>query len=44
MVATEVLDEVHATDAVRSWVVLSDKVPMAVNCWAVPAAIMDWLA
>lgn len=33
-------DEVQATAAVRSCVVLSVYVPMAVNCWVVPAAIL----
>jgi len=32
MVATDVGDELQVTKDVRSWVVLSDKVPVAVNC------------
>jgi len=31
-VATAVLDELHVTEAVRSCVVLSEKVPVATNC------------
>ncbi len=32
MVATPVLDEAHCTVVVKSWVVLSEKMPVAVNC------------
>ena len=32
MVAVEVVAEAHVTDAVRFWVLLSLKVPVAVNC------------
>jgi len=39
IVATPVLEELHTTDAVRFWVVLSEYVPVAVNCWFVPLAI-----
>ena len=35
-------DELHAADAVRSWVVLSDKLPVAVNCSIVPTAMVSW--
>lgn len=38
-VATPVLDELQVTDAVRSCVVLSVNVPVAVHCCAVPLAI-----
>lgn len=33
-------DEVQTTDVVKSCVVLSVYVPMAVNCWVVPAAML----
>ena len=39
MVATPVLDELQVTDAVKSCVVLSVNVPVAVNCCAVPLAM-----
>lgn len=42
IVATDVEDEVHVTDEVRSCVLLSEKVPVAVSCSAVPRA-MDGL-
>jgi hypothetical protein len=32
--------EVHTTADVRSWVVALVKVPMAVSCWVVPAAML----
>ena len=35
-VATDVLDEVQVTCVVISWVVPSEYVPVAVNCWVVP--------
>src|SRR5882724_5409162 len=38
MVATAVEDELHVTSAVRSWVLWSLKVPVAVNCEVVPGA------
>ena len=38
MVATPVLDELHVTEAVKSCVVLSENVPVAVNCCVVPLA------
>jgi hypothetical protein len=34
-----VSDEAQVTFVVRSWVVLSEKVPVAANCLVVPAAI-----
>ena len=40
MVATPVLDELQITDAARSCVVLSVKVPVAVNCLVVPLAML----
>ena len=40
MVATDVVDELHVTDVVRSCVVLSEKVPVAVNCWDVKTAML----
>lgn len=43
IVATAVFEEVQLTEAVRSCVVLSEKVPVAVNCCFVPLAI-DGLA
>lgn len=36
---TEGLDELQVTAALRSWVELSENVPVAVNCLLVPAAI-----
>ena len=39
--ATELLEEVQATADVRSCVLLSVKVPMAVNCWDVPLAMLE---
>src|SRR5256712_2850239 len=38
IVATAVLDELQVTWVVRSCVVLSLKVPVAVNCWVNPSA------
>jgi hypothetical protein len=40
IVATAVLDEVHTTWPVTSAVDPSVKVPVAVNCWVVPSAIV----
>lgn len=42
IVATDVAED-HVTDAVRSCVVLSEKVPVAVNCWVVPTAILGFV-
>jgi hypothetical protein len=39
-VASNVFDEVHDRSLVRSWVVLSEKIPVAVSCWLVPAAML----
>src|SRR5689334_12750203 len=38
IVATDVFDELQVTDDVRFWVVLSEKVPVAVNCAVNPFA------
>ena len=35
-VATAVLDELQVTEIFTSWVVPSEKVPVAVNCWVAP--------
>ena len=40
MVALEVSEELHVTDVVRSLVVLSENVPVAVNCCVVRAAML----
>ena len=40
MVATEVTDEPQVADAVRSRIVLSEKVPVTPNCCVVPKAIL----
>ena len=37
--ATDALDELHVTDAVISCVLLSEKVPVALNCSVVPRAM-----
>jgi len=42
MVALVASEELQATEVVRSWVVLSENVPVAMNCWTVPVA-MDGL-
>jgi hypothetical protein len=39
-VAVDVLDEVQVTCVVIFWVVESEYVPVAVNCWVVPAALL----
>jgi hypothetical protein len=39
-VATPVSDELQVADAVKSWVVLSEYVPVAVNCCFVPRAML----
>jgi hypothetical protein len=38
--AVPVLEEVQATIEVKSWVVLSVNVPVAVNCWVVPFGML----
>ena len=40
MVAIAGSDELHATCAVRSWTVLSVKIPVAVNCVFLPSAML----
>jgi hypothetical protein len=42
IVATLLFDDVQITDAVRSCVVLFEKVPMALNCWFVPEAMFEF--
>ena len=39
-VATEAVEELQLTDPVRSWVVLSEKVPVALNCWVAPRGVL----
>jgi hypothetical protein len=43
MVATPAVDDVHVTVAVKSWVVLSEKVPVAVNCRLVPSPMLEFV-
>ena len=40
MAATPAADEFQIASIVRSWVVLSENVPVAVNCFVVPSAIL----
>ncbi len=40
MVATDVADELQVTDVVRTWVVLSENVPVAMNCLVVPVGML----
>lgn len=42
ILALDVSEEFQVTCAVKSWLVLSENVPVAVNCCVVPAAIL-WL-
>jgi hypothetical protein len=39
-VATNVSDELHITCALISWLVKSEYVPVAVNCWVTPTGIL----
>jgi len=39
-VAAPVLEELQATDDVRSWTVASENVPVAVNCLVLPSAML----
>ncbi len=39
-VATDGLDEIQVTSVLISWVVLSEYVPVAVNCWATPTGML----
>ena len=41
MVATVVVAEVQVVELVTSWVELSLKVAVAVNCWVVPSAMLE---
>ena len=43
MVVTLGFEELHRTDAVMSWVVLSLNVPIAVNCFVLPMGIVELL-
>lgn len=40
MMAVDVSEELQVTIAVKSWVVLFESVPVAMNCWVVPAAML----
>jgi hypothetical protein len=40
IVATEVLEELHVTEVVRFCVELLENVPVAVNCWVAPTAML----
>ena len=40
IVEIDVSDELHVTDAVRSWFVLSVNMPVALNCFVVPSAML----
>jgi hypothetical protein len=42
MLAASVFDEAHTTDAVRSCVVLSENVPVAMNCWFCPTTTVGF--
>jgi hypothetical protein len=42
IVATDTFDELHVTDVVRFCVELSEKVPVAVNCWVVPRGMLGF--
>ena len=42
MVAAAELDDAHMTEVVRSWVLLSLNVPVAVNCLVVPTAMLEF--
>jgi hypothetical protein len=41
IVATDVTDELQVTEAVKSFVELSEYVPVALNCWVAPTAILE---
>jgi hypothetical protein len=36
-------DELHADCVVRSWTVLSEKIPVAVHCWLLPSAVLGFV-
>lgn len=40
MAATVVLDEFQVTSGVTSWTMALDNVPLAENCWVLPAAMV----
>ena len=40
MLPIEALDEFQVTDTVISWLVPSEKVPMAINCWEAPTGML----
>src|SRR5229473_6910939 len=40
MVATEVFEELQVTEVVITWVLPSEYVPVAVNCWVSPAGMV----
>ncbi len=42
IVAAPVLDDIQVTDVVKSWVVLSENVPIATNCSVVPLAMLGF--
>lgn len=42
MEATASSDRLHVTDPVMSWVELSENTPVALNCWTVPSAILEF--
>lgn len=42
IVETRVSEELHTTDDVISCVVLSEKVPVAINCWVVPRTMLGF--
>jgi len=42
-VATVVNEELQVTIAVMSWIVLSEKIPVAVNCLVVPSAMLGFV-
>lgn len=41
MIAFDVSEELQVTIAVKSWVELFESVPVAMNCWLVPAAMLE---
>jgi hypothetical protein len=43
IVATDVADELQVAETVRSCVVLPEKVPVALNCWVVPIAMLGFV-
>lgn len=43
IVAIEGSEELHVTEEVRSWVEVSEKVPVALNCWVIPLITVGFL-